>query len=404
MSRVLVLAYRQGIDDAVRRRGLDPFFVVERMKPQLAGRDVVRVADVENVQEVLRAVLARTGGDLAGVVTGHEEGVFTAAAIRAALGIPGDRDAARTLRFRDKYLQKQALPADVPRADCEYVTAESSFTGLAARLGEPFVVKPANGFGARRTSVIRTPQDLAAYWEGEPASPDLRCVGESFVSGDEIHVDGLWQDGLLQWSCLSRYLHPPIGCNNGAVLADALVARADQPELYAEADALTERALRGLGAPDTVFHLEAYRCTAGRHAGRLVFGECAIRVGGTMVPEVIELTYGADLYELAVGLALGERAEPPPRSDAPQRLYGYVYLRRVPGVGLTEADFRSAFPELHELKYPSGPDAPTGAYGRVGHAFVVHEASDPLFELAAEVAAFNLTGTRGRRVAGSSRA
>lgn len=400
MSRVLVLGYRQGIDAVLRERGLEPFFVVERMKRQLAGREVARVADVENVQEVLRAVLARTDGGFAGVVTGHEEAVFTAAAIRAALDLPGDRDAARTLLFRDKYLQKRALPADVPRADCEYITAESSFAGPAARLGEPFVVKPANGFGAKRTRVIRGPGDLARYWEGEQSSSSVGCVAESFVGGEEIHVDGIWQDGRLRWSCLSRYAHPPMGWNEGAILADALVARAHQPELCAHADALAERALRGLDAPDTVFHLEAYRCPTGQHAGRLVFGECAIRVAGAMVPEVVALTYGVNLYEMVVGLALGEPVKPPPRDDAPRHLYGYVYLRRFPGVRVTADDFRSAFPELREVDYPSDAAAPVGAYGRVGHAFVGHENSDRLLELVSEVATFNRTGQRGRQASG----
>lgn len=408
MSKVVVLAYRQGIDEALHRRGAEPLFVVERMKPQLAGRDVVRVANVEDAQEVLRAVLAHTGGDpvgagLAGVVTSHEEAVFTAAAVRAAFGLPGDRDTARTLRFRDKCLQKRALPGDVPRADCVYVTAESSFTDLAARLGKPFVVKPANGLGARRTCVIAAPEELSEYWETENIHSDLGWVAESFIYGDEIHVDGLWQDGRLAWSCLSRYAAPPIAWNEGTILGDAQVARADQPGLCAEADDLASRALRGLGAPDTVFHFEAYRCSRGRHAGRLVFGECAIRVGGGLIPEAVALTYGVDLYDLLTGLALGEKVKPPPRNDSPRRRYGYVFLRRIPGVELTEDDFRGAFPELTELHYPSGPDAPVRTYGRIGHAFVAHEDSDRLLELTGEVATFNRTGRRERQMAGRSR-
>jgi biotin carboxylase len=396
VTRVVVLGYRGGLDEAMRRRGLQPFFVVEKVKDALAGREHVRVADMENAQEVLRAVLARDLAGVRAVVTDHEEAVFTAAVLRAHFGAPGDRDHVRTLRFRDKLLQKRALPAGIARARCRHVTPGDAFGDLAAELGVPFVVKPANGFGARRTTVVGSAGDLAAWWEQDAARSDVQAVAESLVRGAELHVDGVWQDGALAWSCLSRYLDAPMRHAEGAILADGLLARDRHPELFARAEALTAEVLAGLGAPDTVFHLEAFE----GDDGTLTFGECAIRVAGGKVPEVVWRTYGVDLYEAVLALALGERAEVPREPSEPERYHGYALLRRFPGVELTEAAFREHF-ALDELDYPAGADARVGAYGRVGHAIVSHPDSDGLQELLADLVAFNRTGrARARTGAG----
>ena len=165
MTRILVLGYRQGIDDAIVRRGLEPFFVVERVKPQLASRQYAQVASLEDAQEVLRVVLARGLGDLSAVVTGHEEAVFSAALLRSAFGLPGDADYARTLRFRDKYLQKRALPDDVPHARCEYATPATAYEQLAAApAGRSRSSRP-TASAREHTRVVRSAAELEDYWD-----------------------------------------------------------------------------------------------------------------------------------------------------------------------------------------------------------------------------------------------
>jgi biotin carboxylase len=301
------------------------------------------------------------------------------------------------LFFRDKFLQKRALPPVLPRARCMYATGYLAFADLAGLLGEPFVVKPANGYGSARTSVISSAEELAGYWAQGADRSDVQFVAESFVPGEEVHVDGVWQHGELVWSCLSRYAEAPADWSQGGVVASGQVARASQPKLYQQIEELARTALAALEAPATVFHLEAFM----RADGEPVFGECAIRVAGAMVPEVIDLTYGVDLYDAALSLALGEK---PDLGDArsPHRYFGYILLRRFPGVDLTEDDFRAAF-DLHDISF--GSDARVGSYGRIGHAVVGHADSDELHRLMVDVIAFNRTGLpprRPRRRAGGS--
>ena len=42
-----------------------------------------------------------------------------------------------------------------------------------------------------------------------------------------------------------------------------------------------------------------------------MFGECAMRLGGGLIPEAVALTYGVDLSDMAVALALDASLEVP---------------------------------------------------------------------------------------------
>ncbi|MFB7664061.1 acetyl-CoA carboxylase biotin carboxylase subunit family protein [Kitasatospora sp. NPDC056138] len=391
METVIVLGYRKGMQDAISRRGLNAFYVVEKYKEGLAGQRFRLVRSLEDAQEVLRAVLGAQLIDVVGVVTGHEEGVFSAAVLRAALGLPGDRDFAGTLTFRDKYLQKTALPDKIARARCAYVGAAGSFEELAHELGTPFVVKPANGFGSVRTAAVASAGELAELVGSGPAgggSSDVAFVAESFVDGPEIHADGVWEDGQLLWFSVSRYHQAPMQWSQGGILADQVLSAEQNPELFARVETLIEQSLTALAAPDSVFHLEAFDT-----GEELVFGECAVRIAGALAPEVIRLTHGVDLFELQLALALGEPAAGALNPVAPAEYYGYLFLRRFEGVELTQADFEERFPFV-EIDFPSG--GRTGAYGRAGYAIVSDPDNEQLRRLIAEIARFGELGPVGR--------
>jgi biotin carboxylase len=312
--------------------------------------------------------------------------VFTAAYLRDRLRLPGNSDSGAALYFRDKYLQKTALPTDVKRARCRYVRTESTFDELAAELGSPFVVKPANGFGAVRTAVVGSIDDFTALVAPSPRRSDVEYVAESFVDGPEMHIDGVWVQGGLRWSSVSKYHSSPLNCVQSGVLASQQVSQVHNPILFEQANHLTERVLGGLGAPDCVFHLEAFQDGEG-----LTFGECAIRLSGAMAPEIIDLTYGVNLYEVELSLALGEPVQDVLRPREPAAYHAYIFLRRYAGVRLTQADFEQRFP-FTEIDYPDAADARVGSYGRIGHAIVSDPDDRRLWELINDIIKFNELG------------
>ncbi|QIS12704.1 ATP-grasp domain-containing protein [Nocardia arthritidis] len=358
---LIVLGYRDDLDQALRRRGVDPYYIVNAPASPPNGRNSISVTDIEDVQELSRAVLAAGVDNADGVLTVHEFGVFGAAYLRQQLDLPGHRDPQKTLYFRDKYLQKNALPPEVRRARVRYVSAQTSYADIADELGDVFVIKPANGAGSLRTSIVHSPDEYAAAVEPLPTRSDVAIVAESHIDAPEIHIDGIWCGGALYWSSLARYNTSPLSAVQGRVIAVNILDERKHTELYRQARTLAEQVLGGLGAPDCVFHLEIFVEESG-----LTFGECAIRLPGGMTPRINELTFGVDLFDAEIDLALGMRPGPIP-TTAPNLFHGYAFLRRRDDKNLTRQDFERRF-ILDEVEY--SPETPPGPYGKVGHAII----------------------------------
>ncbi|MEU0808032.1 ATP-grasp domain-containing protein [Streptomyces sp. NPDC005970] len=387
MPTMIVIGYREDLDQAIRRRGLDPYYLVQPPAIPPKDRDFTRVDDIENAQEILRAVLSARIDDVAGVLSVHEMGVFGAAYLRQQLNLPGNTDSKRVLYFRDKNLQKSALPRDIKRARCRYASRDTSFTDLADDLGNPFVIKPATGAGALRTSIVRSPEEYSQALEPFPGQSEVAIVAESFVDAPEVYIDGVWENGDLRWSSMSSYHVSPLSAARGDILAAYTLDRRQHSVLFHQAETLAGHVLTSLNAPDCVFHLEAFTEEAG-----LTFGECAIRLPGALSPQVNKLTYGVDLFDVEISLALGEGASQAlANNSTPERFHGYILLRSAPAGNLTQQDFERNF-RFDELHYSSSPDAPVGPYGRVGQAIVSDPDELKLRQTIEEIARFNEAG------------
>ncbi|MFD5700248.1 ATP-grasp domain-containing protein [Streptomyces lasiicapitis] len=387
MPTMIVIGYRGDLDLALRRRGLEPFYLVQAPMLPPEGRSFTCVADMENAQEILRAALSARLEDVAGVLSVHEMGVFGAAYLRQQLGLPGNADSKRVLYFRDKYLQKSGLPTGVRRARCRYVSSDTSYTDLANDLGDVFVIKPATGAGSLRTSVVRTPEDYAQALKPLPNYSDVEIVAESFIDAPEVYMDGIWENGDLLWSSMTRYHRSPLSAAQGGILAAHILDERRHASLFQETETIARQVLGNLNAPDCVFHLEVFAEESG-----LVFGECAIRLPGALSPQVNKLTFGVDLFDVEISLALGEGVtQSLDRTDAQDRFYGYILLRRPERGSLTQQDFERNF-TFDELEYSSSPDTKVGPYGRVGQAILSDQDELKLRKTIEDVVRFNELG------------
>lgn len=383
MPAMIVIGYRDDLDLALRRRGLTPFYIVPRPAVPPQGIDFTSVSDIENAHEILRAVLAARIEDVAGVLSCHEMGVFGAAYLRQQLNLPGNPDSKRVLYFRDKYLQKNSLPPHVRRAHCRYVPSGATFEDLATELGDTFVIKPANGGGSLRTTIVRSPEDYEQALNPFPDRSDVAVVAESFIDAPEIYVDGVWGDGGLRWWTLVGYHASPLSAAQGGIMAAYILDRRLHAALYEQAEALATDALKSLEAPDCVFHLEMFKEAEG-----LTFGECALRLPGGLSPRCNELTYGVNLFDIEISLALGEGVPPIEADPNPERFHAHILLRPSTSGTATQADFERAF-QLDEISYPSTPDARVGPYGMVGYAIVSDADEATLQKKIEDVVRFN---------------
>jgi hypothetical protein len=386
---LLCLGWRPGFASAAAACDTDIHFVVDRPKSELAPWPHTVVADLGDPSEVLRAVLAHGPRRLAGAVTGHEQAMASMALIRREFDLPAQLDLRTVSRFRDKFLQKSALPADIPRARCEYLPrGEVRLAALRERLGARIVVKPADGSGSRGATVVDSQQALEAALHAGGRGSDVGLVAESFVEGREIHVDGIWHRGALRWATTSAYLAPLITWSEGHAIGDAPLD-ADAPLNHCAVD-FAVRVMAALDAPDCVFHLEAFH----DDANVLHLGEVAARVAGAQVPDVLALSFGVDLFRAAIDLALGRTPDVSHARPASEGPAGFLFLVQIPGRPLALADFRARFGDALSLTFPepgSGPGAEAG-YGRWGSAILRGRDHAHLAQRLREMASFNRGG------------
>ncbi len=108
-----------------------------------------------------------------------------AGVLGSAVGM--DKDIARRL------LREAGIPVARTRALPERAAGEASFDGLAADLGAPFFVKPANSGSSVGVSKVRNAAEWAAA-RTEALRYDRKLLVEEFVRGREIEVAVLGND------------------------------------------------------------------------------------------------------------------------------------------------------------------------------------------------------------------
>lgn len=290
--------------------------------------ELVVVDDPASVESVIlglsRARLAPS--DFEFVSSAHEFTVISAAII-GALGAARSLPVPVAVALRDKFVQKQLVrAAEVATADCEAVESPAQVPAAAKRLGGyPAVVKPVAGAGARDTARLVSAEH-AAHWVAS-AGPGPWLV-EQFVTGAEIHLDGVARGGQILFLSAGRYLHNIIEVHiKDALIASALVDPATDVALYEHSAELVYRVLAALGYTDGIFHVEAFE----QEDGSLVFGECGGRVAGGRIDEAVRLQFGVDLHQQWGLAALGLPADPIATTPT-GGTFGWVHLLAPAGL------------------------------------------------------------------------
>jgi hypothetical protein len=327
---VLYIGWSGDAADALVRHGSDTTFVVAAADAGAAGAHpgvgrVVVVPDPERVDDVVAGLL-RASIDVRGftrVCTEHEQAMVQTAVIAEAYGRPGL--AVRTaVAVRDKFVQKRLVrEAGIPVARCRTVDG-------VEELGEhppPFVVKPLDGAGTRLTyavpdvaSLARAARDITASGETGP------WLVEEFMSGSELHVDGVVRDGTVTFFAVSRYLQNIISIQHGAGMGSVVVDPDRHPDLYERAHRLASASLEALGHVDGVFHLEAFE-----DGDTLAFSECAGRIAGGLLWETIIIKFGVDLYDEWARTVLGRPCGIAVDRRTDHLSYGWVHLKAPAG-------------------------------------------------------------------------
>ncbi|MET8765282.1 ATP-grasp domain-containing protein [Lentzea sp. NPDC004782] len=251
--------------------------------------------------------------DPAAIIPAIEYATPFAARLAERYGLPGATSGAAQI-MRDKaLLRRVTAAAGIPNPASVRVTSPADV--VAFLRGRPVVLKPSNRQASVGTQVIHDPDEVEEAWahctaqdEGifVPDRPmELSMLAEEFVEGEEFSVEMLVRSGKPLWANVTGKQLVP----GPRPVELAHVVPADiPPELDELLKDETARVIGATGFRDGIVHCEWIVSDGVPH---LV--ECAGRLAGDGILDVIQLAYPVELLRCYYAVLKGE--DPP--SDLP---------------------------------------------------------------------------------------
>ena len=224
------------------------------------------------------------------IVALDEFDMETAATLREHLRIPGM--GLTTMRyFRDKLaMRMRALDRDIRVPDFVPVVNHADIQYYLDHVPGPWVLKPRQEASAIGIKKIHAPHELWPLLE-QLADKQSNYLLEKFVPGDVYHVDSVISENEVVFANVSKYGKPPMNVAHGGVFTTFTVPRGSEDDRSLRD---TNRELiSALGLLRGVSHAEFIRAHAD---GNFYFLECAARVGGAYISEMVETATGINLW------------------------------------------------------------------------------------------------------------
>jgi biotin carboxylase len=225
------------------------------------------------------------------IVALDEYDMETAATLREHLRVPGM--GLTTMRyFRDKLaMRMKALDRGVRVPDFVPVVNHEDIRYYLEHVPGPWVLKPRQEASAIGIKKIHAAEELWPVLEqlGDKQSSFLL---EKFVPGEVYHVDSVVSESKVVFANVSRYGKPPMNvAQGGGVFTTFTVARGGDEDLGLRQ--INRDLIAALGLVRGVAHAEFIQAHADGH---FYFLECAARVGGAYINEMVEAATGINLW------------------------------------------------------------------------------------------------------------
>jgi biotin carboxylase len=225
------------------------------------------------------------------IVALDEFDMETAATLREHLRVPGM--GLTTMRyFRDKLaMRMKALDREVRVPDFVPVFNHDDIRYYMEHVAGPWVLKPRQEASAIGIKKIHAADELWPVLEqlGDKQSTFLL---EKFVPGDVYHVDSVVSENEVVFANVSKYGKPPMNvAQGGGVFTTFTVPRGSDEDSGLRQ--INRDLLAALGLLRGVSHAEFIKADAD---GEFYFLECAARVGGAYINEMVEAATGINLW------------------------------------------------------------------------------------------------------------
>jgi biotin carboxylase len=265
----------------------------------LAEADVARVVDYADPPAVLRKI-GRLKVD--GVLTvSADSAVPAVAAIAERLGLPGIGVETAHLMTHKVAMRRRLADAGVPQPRFAALRKLSERHRALDEVGVPAVLKPADSGGQRGVFRIDSMDDVEAHLhEAISTSPTGEAILEEFVDGTEMNGIVVARGGEPIPLTLSDRLRPPgVGFGVGWIHVYPATIYGDQLE---ESERVAAYTVKVLGLENGI----AFPQLIATPDGRVAMVECAARIPGGQMADLVRHAVGVDLVELQLRFALGD--------------------------------------------------------------------------------------------------
>jgi biotin carboxylase len=275
--RVLLLTAEKLRDADWPRESLDDTFY---LPSEIPIADIVQaVTHLTRTQKIDR------------IVALDEYDMETAATLREHLRIPGM--GLTTMRyFRDKLaMRMKALDRNVRVPDFVPVLNHGDIRYYMEHVPGPWVLKPRQEASAIGIKKIHASEELWPVLDqlGDKQSSFLL---ERFLPGDVYHVDSVVSESEVVFANVSKYGRPPMNvAQGGGIFTTRVIPRGGEAETGLRQ--INRDLIAALGLVRGVAHTEFIQAHADGH---FYFLECAARVGGAYINEVVEAATGINLW------------------------------------------------------------------------------------------------------------
>jgi biotin carboxylase len=225
------------------------------------------------------------------IVALDEYDMETAATLREHLRIAGM--GLTTMRyFRDKLaMRMRALDRKIRVPDFVPVVNHDDIGYYLDHAPGPWMLKPRQEASAIGIRKLHAPEDLWPLLE-QLGDQQSAFVLERFVPGEVYHVDSIVSENQVVFANCSKYGQPPMSvAQSGGVFTTFTVPRGSPED--SELRQINHDLIAALGLLRGVAHAEFIRAKEDRN---FYFLECASRVGGAYISEMVEAATGINLW------------------------------------------------------------------------------------------------------------
>jgi biotin carboxylase len=223
------------------------------------------------------------------------------AAVAEARGLPGIGVETAHLMTHKVAMRARLADAGVPQPRFAAVRSLSERRRAANEVGFPAVLKPADSGGQRGVFRVASLDDIDAHLhEALAASPSGEAILEEYVEGVEMNGIVLARGGESIPLTLSDRLRPPgVGFGVGWIHVYPASIYGEQ---LSESERIATHAVHALGLRTGI----AFPQLIAAPDGRVIVVECAARIPGGQMADLVRHAVGVDLVEVALRQALGE--------------------------------------------------------------------------------------------------